>query len=84
MGESGEGSLEEGGASGDEFMVTYPAPFLEYYYDANPDQLPSTMRPATVADQQEASGAEEAAGEAAAQADEKPPEILRSRQSSHI
>ena len=28
MGENGEGSLEPGAASGDEFILSYPAPFL--------------------------------------------------------
>ena len=32
MGEDGRGSLEPGVASGSEFMIGYPNPFLEYYY----------------------------------------------------
>ncbi|KAL1499114.1 hypothetical protein AB1Y20_013626 [Prymnesium parvum] len=36
MGESGTGSLEPGVASGTEFYMTYPSPFLQYYYEANP------------------------------------------------
>ena len=43
MGEAGEGSLEPGVASGDVFWLTYPQPFLEYFYDANPDKMPATM-----------------------------------------
>ena len=35
MGEDGRGSLEPGVASGDEFIMAYPLPFLEYYYFAN-------------------------------------------------
>ena len=45
MGESGEGSLEPGIASGEDFVLAYPSPFLRYYYDANPDHLPDTMQP---------------------------------------
>ena len=44
MGESGEGSLEPGVASGDVFWVVYPNPFLKYYYKANPDKLPDGHR----------------------------------------
>ena len=40
MGESGEGSLEPGVASGDKFYVAYLQPFLKYYYAAHPDRLP--------------------------------------------
>ena len=39
MGENGEGSLEPGAASGDEFIIGYPTPFLEYFYAANPGLL---------------------------------------------
>ena len=39
MGESGEGSLEPGVASGDEFVVRYPNQFLNYFYAANPLEL---------------------------------------------
>ena len=45
MGESGEGSLEPGAASGDDFIVGYPTPFLEYFYAANANLLPEAMRP---------------------------------------
>ena len=44
MGESGEGSLEPGVASGDVFWVMYPNPFLKYFYKANPDKLPDGHR----------------------------------------
>lgn len=40
MGETGEGSLEPGVASGDCFWVGYQQPFLKYYYKANPHKLP--------------------------------------------
>mgnify|MGYP007078090933 CR=1 FL=1 len=40
MGESGEGSLEPGVASGEKFFVAYQQPFLKYYYAAHPDRLP--------------------------------------------
>jgi hypothetical protein len=40
MGESGEGSLEPGVASGDVFWVAYQQPFLKHYYKANPEKLP--------------------------------------------
>eukprot|EP00966_Prymnesium_polylepis_P095808 2219815-Prymnesium_polylepis.1 len=40
MGESGEGSLEPGVASGDCFWVVYQQPFLKHYYKANPEKLP--------------------------------------------
>ena len=46
MGETGVGSLEPGIASGDEFLVGYPTPFLEYFYEENADMLPAHMRPA--------------------------------------
>jgi hypothetical protein len=44
MGESGEGSLEPGVASGDVFWVVYPNPFLKHYYKANPEKLPDGHR----------------------------------------
>ena len=44
MGESGEGSLEPGVASGNVFWVMYPNPFLKYFYKANPDKLPDGHR----------------------------------------
>jgi hypothetical protein len=40
MGQSGEGSLEPGIASGDVFWVSYPNPFLKHYYKAHPEKLP--------------------------------------------
>ena len=45
MGESGEGSLEAGDASGEKFWIEYPQPFLKYFYDENPDKLPVHLRP---------------------------------------
>ena len=44
MGESGEGSLEPGIASGDEILIGYPTPFLQYFYAANPGMLPDANR----------------------------------------
>ena len=44
MGESGEGSLEPGVASGDVFWIMSPNPFLKYYYKAHPDKLPEGHR----------------------------------------
>ena len=44
MGESGEGSLEPGVASGDVFWILYPNPFLKHFYKANPDRLPDGHR----------------------------------------
>lgn len=43
MGEDGRGSLEPGVASGDEFIMAYPHPFLEYYYAANRSELPDAV-----------------------------------------
>ena len=40
MGQSGEGSLEPGVASGGQFWIAYVNPFLKYYYAAHPDRLP--------------------------------------------
>eukprot|EP00966_Prymnesium_polylepis_P130017 3006745-Prymnesium_polylepis.1 len=40
MGESGEGSLEPGVASGDTFWLAYQQPFLKHYNAAHPDRLP--------------------------------------------
>ena len=40
MGTDGEGSLEPGIASGEEFHVCYPNKFLQFYYAANPNELP--------------------------------------------
>ena len=36
MGEDGKGSLEPGVASGTEFVMGYPTPFLEYFWYAPP------------------------------------------------
>ena len=44
MGESGEGSLEPGIASGEEFIMPYPNPFLQYYWAANKDELSPDVR----------------------------------------
>ena len=44
MGEDGRGSLEPGIASGDEFMLAYPLPFLDYYYYANQSELSADVR----------------------------------------
>ena len=44
MGEDGRGSLEPGVASGSEFMIGYPNPFLEYYYYENRSELPAAVR----------------------------------------
>ena len=44
MGEDGRGSLEPGVASGEEFVLAYPLPFLEYYYYANRAELPDAVR----------------------------------------
>ena len=41
MGESGEGSLEQGVASGEVFILRYNSKFMEYYYAANPLELPT-------------------------------------------
>ena len=43
MGEEGTGSLELGVASGEVFWVSYPQPFLKYFYDANPNKLPGNQ-----------------------------------------
>ena len=40
MGEGGTGSLEPGVASGEVFVIPYPSPFLEFFYAANPEELP--------------------------------------------
>eukprot|EP00966_Prymnesium_polylepis_P175007 4049634-Prymnesium_polylepis.1 len=44
MGEDGRGSLEPGIASGSEFIMAYPLPFLEYYYFTNRSELPDVVR----------------------------------------
>ena len=44
MDESGEGSLEPGVASGEEFVMPCPTPFLQYYYTANKNELEPTVR----------------------------------------
>ena len=49
MGQSGEGSLEPGVASGDVFWITYPHPFLKYFYKANPEKLPDGHKDKPVA-----------------------------------
>ena len=38
-GEAGDGSLEPGIASGEEFVIANTNLFLKYYYDANPEEL---------------------------------------------
>ena len=66
MGESGEGSLEPGVASGDEFVIGYPMPFLEYFYAANPDKLPVAIRPKEImaeADETDGGASAEGSGE---------------------
>ena len=40
MGPEGRGSLELGDASGEIFHMTYPEPFLQYFYDTFPEQMP--------------------------------------------
>jgi hypothetical protein len=44
MGEDGRGSLEPGVASGSEFIMAYPLPFLEHYYFQNRSELPEAVR----------------------------------------
>ena len=44
MGEDGRGSLEPGIASGEEFVLAYPLPFLEHYYFENRAELPDAVR----------------------------------------
>jgi hypothetical protein len=44
MGEGGEGSLEPGVASGAEFVMSYPTPFLQYFWSANRDELEPAVR----------------------------------------
>ena len=44
MGEDGRGSLEPGIASGSEFIMAYPLPFLEHYYFNNRLELPDAVR----------------------------------------
>ena len=39
MGEAGEGSLEHGDASGEIFWMSYPMPFLKYFYDTFPELM---------------------------------------------
>lgn len=41
MGATGTGSLELGDSSGDVFWMSYPHPFLTYYYDTFPSELPA-------------------------------------------
>jgi hypothetical protein len=75
MGESGEGSLEHGVASGAEFVVSYPNPFLEHYWAANKDELDPTVRsklyPTDVTEQEEDDDGEADAAPAAEQTDGK-------------
>lgn len=40
MGERGTGSLELGDSSGEVFWMKYPSPFLSYYYQTFPGELP--------------------------------------------
>jgi hypothetical protein len=40
MGPEGRGSLEQGDASGEIFHMVYPEPFLQYFYDTFPEQMP--------------------------------------------
>eukprot|EP00310_Coccolithus_braarudii_P023901 CAMPEP_0183357408 /NCGR_PEP_ID=MMETSP0164_2-20130417/46190_1 /TAXON_ID=221442 /ORGANISM="Coccolithus pelagicus ssp braarudi, Strain PLY182g" /LENGTH=125 /DNA_ID=CAMNT_0025531011 /DNA_START=552 /DNA_END=925 /DNA_ORIENTATION=- len=42
--EDGRGSLEPGVASGEEFIMAYPLPFLEHYYFENRSELPDALR----------------------------------------
>ena len=44
MGADGRGSLEPGIASGSEFIMAYPLPFLEHYYFQNRSELPEAVR----------------------------------------
>ena len=44
MGEDGRGSLEPGVASGSEFIMAYPLPFLEHYFFQNRLELPDAVR----------------------------------------
>jgi hypothetical protein len=44
MGEDGNGSLEPGVASGSEFIMAYPLPFLEHYFFQNRSELPGAVR----------------------------------------
>ena len=67
MGESGEGSLEPGIASGEEFIMPYPNPFLQYYWAANKDELSPDVRSKVFS-------SEETSAETTAKADgEQPP-----------
>ena len=45
MGEDGRGSLEPGVASGSEFIMAYPLPFLEHYFFPNRSELPDAVQP---------------------------------------
>ena len=44
MGEDGSCSLEPGVASGSEFIMAYPLPFLEHYFFQNRLELPDAVR----------------------------------------
>ena len=63
MGEDGRGSLEPGVASGEEFVISYPQPFLKYYYFENREELPADVRTKIFPDEVAAVGV---AGDAAA------------------
>mmetsp|Transcript_148 Transcript_148/g.313 ORF Transcript_148/g.313 Transcript_148/m.313 type:complete len:249 (-) Transcript_148:146-892(-) len=69
MGETGEGSLEPGVASGDVFWVCSPTPFLKHFYKANPDRLPDGHRDKPAAAVTTASPAPAAAASTNAPAD---------------
>ena len=61
MGTDGEGSLEPGIASGEEFHVCYPNKFLQFYYAANPNELTGANEepPPTLPDTDLAVGADD-------------------------
>ena len=63
MGVDGQGSLEPGVASGDEFVHGYPSPFLEYYYYANRGELSADLRKQLYPGEQAASSPTDARGE---------------------
>ena len=70
MGEDGAGSLAPGIAAGEEFVIANTNLFLEFYYNANPEELgdvPNPMPSAAPAAAEEGSGgADEEALDAAA------------------
>ena len=59
VGEDGEGSLEPGVASGEEFVLRYPYRFLEFYYAANPGELPGCSSIIDMTSPEDADDAEE-------------------------